>query len=95
MGIHRHTLWLKIKSGEVAAFKTKNNRWYVDDSEIDKYIGASKANVDQGVAIYARVSSSKNKEDLERQVNRLVMFANSRGRRVTRIEKEIASGVND
>jgi putative resolvase len=95
MGIHKQTLWGKIKSGEVTAFKTKNNRWYVDESEIDRYIGASKTNLDQGVAIYARVSSSENKEDLERQTDRLVAFANARGWRVTRIEKEVASGVND
>jgi putative resolvase len=95
MGIHKQTLWAKIKSGEVTAFKTKNNRWYVDESEIDRYMGASKTNLDQGVAIYARVSSSENKEDLERQTDRLVAFANARGWRVTRIEKEVASGVND
>ena len=95
LGIHKQTVWNKIKSGELTAHKTKNNRWYIDESEIDKWLGASKINIDQGVAIYARVSSSENKDDLERQTNRLVQFANSRGWRVTRIEKEIASGVND
>jgi len=95
LGIHKQTVWNKIKSGELTAHKTKNNRWYIDESEIDKYLGASKTNIDQGVAIYARVSSSENKDDLERQTERLVQFANSRGWRVTRIEKEIASGVND
>jgi putative resolvase len=95
MSMHKQTLWLKIKNGEVAAFKTKNNRWYVDESEIDRYLGASKTHIEQGVAIYARVSSSENKEDLERQTDRLVAFANARGWRVTRIEKEVASGVND
>lgn len=95
LGIHKQTMWNKIKAGEIAAVKTKNNRWYIDESELDKYLGASKTNIDQGVAVYARVSSSENKNDLERQVDRLVLFANSRGWRVTRIEKEIASGVND
>jgi putative resolvase len=95
LGIHKQTMWNKIKSGEISATKTKNNRWYVDEAEIDRYLGASKSVVDQGVAIYARVSSAENKEDLERQVDRLVLFANSRGWRVVRIEKEIASGVND
>ena len=32
---------------------------------------------------------------MERQTDRLVQFANSRGWRVVRIEKEVASGVND
>jgi len=61
-------MWNKIKSGEISAIKTKNNRWYVDEAEINRYLGASKSVVDQGVAIYARVSSVENKEDLERQV---------------------------
>jgi len=95
MSMHKQTLWIKIKNGEVAAFKTKNNRWYVDEAEIDRYLGASKTHIEQGVAIYTRVSSSENKEDLERQTDRLVAFANARGWRVTRIEKEVASGVND
>lgn len=49
----------------------------------------------KGVAIYARVSSSENRDDLDRQAERMVQFANSRGWRVVRLEKEVASGVND
>lgn len=96
LGIHKQTMWNYIKSGEITATKTKNNRWYIDQSDLDKWVGSSKTiQLDQGVAIYARVSSSESKDDLERQVDRLVLFANARGWRVTRIEKEIASGVND
>lgn len=47
------------------------------------------------VAIYARVSSHEHKENLERQVERLVQYCTARGYQVALIVKEIASGVND
>ena len=48
----------------------------------------------QGVAIYARVSSSDQKADLDRQIARLVIFANEQGLSVTRTITEIGSGLN-
>jgi predicted site-specific integrase-resolvase len=44
--------------------------------------------------IYARVSSSDQKDDLDRQVERLQTFASARGLVVTDIVKEIGSGLN-
>ncbi len=48
-----------------------------------------------GVALYARVSSADQKEDLERQMQRLKDYAASHGYRVTRTVSELASGLND
>ncbi len=45
--------------------------------------------------IYARVSSSKQKEDLDRQAQRLVDFCMARGWTIDSIVKEVASGLND
>jgi len=50
---------------------------------------------EERVAIYARVSSAEHKENLERQVERLVQYCTVRGYQVAQITKEIASGVND
>jgi len=47
------------------------------------------------VAIYARVSSSENKEDLERQAKRLKEYCMARGYQISRVVKEVGSGVND
>jgi predicted site-specific integrase-resolvase len=47
------------------------------------------------VALYARVSSNDQKEDLERQVQRLKDYAASRGYQVTKVVSELASGLND
>ena len=46
-------------------------------------------------AVYARVSSHPQKDDLDRQAERLVVYANARGYQVVAVVKEIASGVND
>src|SRR5947209_15369434 len=50
---------------------------------------------EERVAIYARVSSAEHRENLERQVERLVQYCTVRGYQVAQITKEIASGVND
>jgi putative resolvase len=47
-----------------------------------------------GLGLYARVSSHDQKDDLERQVARLVKWAASAGDRVVRVESEIASGMS-
>jgi putative resolvase len=47
------------------------------------------------VALYARVSSADQKEDLERQMQRLKDYAASRGYHVTKTVSELASGLND
>jgi len=46
------------------------------------------------VAIYARVSSSDQKKDLERQVSRLVMFANAQKWLVAETVVEVGSALN-
>jgi putative resolvase len=51
--------------------------------------------VAQKVAIYARVSSSEHREDLERQAERLSHYCTVRGYQVATVVKEIASGIND
>lgn len=47
------------------------------------------------MAIYARVSSSENKDTLDRQVQRLLDYCNAKGYRVQKIVKEIGSGLDD
>lgn len=56
----------------------------VDESKIIK-----------NVCIYCRVSSTSRKKELEYQVDRCNQFCSARGLEVTKIYKEIASGMND
>ncbi len=46
-------------------------------------------------AVYARVSSHPQKDELDRQADRLVAYANARGYQVVAVVKEVASSVND
>ena len=46
-------------------------------------------------AIYARVSSSENKDNLERQAERLSQYAIVKGYKIIKIVKEVGSGLND
>lgn len=47
------------------------------------------------VCIYGRVSSSKQKDDLKRQIQRCEDFALANGLQIDKTYKEIASGMND
>jgi putative resolvase len=49
----------------------------------------------QRVAIYARVSSHEHQANLDRQAGRLVSYCAEKGYSVSKVVKEIASGVND
>ena len=52
-------------------------------------------NIKDAVAIYARVSSSENKSNLERQVKRLEDYCCARGYKVIKVVSEVGSGLND
>lgn len=45
--------------------------------------------------MYARVSSSDAKDNLDRQADRLVQFCNAKGWQVREVVKEVGSGLND
>jgi len=47
------------------------------------------------VVIYTRVSSSENKDNLDRQAERLEQYAIAKGYQIYKIIKEVGSGVND
>jgi putative resolvase len=47
------------------------------------------------VALYARVSSSENKDNLERQAERLISWCNAQGWSMDKVVKGCGSGIND
>ena len=79
------TVWNWIKDGKLDAERTSTGRIQIviDDAK------------EQVVAIYARVSSSENKDNLDRQAQRLIDYCNAKGYRVQKIVKEVGSGLND
>jgi putative resolvase len=86
-GIHYQTAWKWFKDGTlpVNARQTATGTILVD---VPVSTGGG------GVALYARVSSSDQREDLERQVGRLAAWATSQGLAVSVAVAEVGSGLN-
>lgn len=87
MGVSYKTAFRWWKAGKLDAYQLDTGTVIVREPKTRE--------VPTGVALYARVSSTDQKEDLERQVERLKDYAASRGYQVTRVVQEIASGLND
>jgi predicted site-specific integrase-resolvase len=85
-GISYRTAWAMFKSGRMpAAYRLPSGAIIVkEQGQKQEY------NV-----VYARVSSSENKSNLEAQAERLSQFCNAKGWVVHEIVKECASGLND
>ena len=81
------TVWNWVKQGKVKAERTETNRLVIVEDE-DKQ-------VNDAVAIYARVSSSENKNNLIKQRERLENYCAAKGYKVMKVVEEIGSGLND
>ena len=79
------TVWNWIKDGKVETIRTNTNRVLIIEDELKTL----------NVAIYARVSSTENKSNLDRQKNRLIDYCNAKGYSVSKVITEIGSGLND
>ncbi len=93
LGIHFVTLKRWIYSGKIRAVKTPTGRWMIPESEIERIIGGGEGVKEVRAVIYARVSSSDQKSDLERQVQYLTQYCTVKGYRVVVILSDVASGL--
>lgn len=85
-GISYRTAWRWFKAGilPIPAKQLSTGTIILSESE-------EKASL---AAIYARVSSSDQKGDLDRQIARLVAYANAKGLSISKTVTEIGSGMN-
>jgi putative resolvase len=80
-------------SGKIKYIKTPGGKYRYPESEIRRLLGEQ---MPKGkVAIYARVSSADQKEDLERQKQKLIEYAKSKGYQDIEVIEDIASGLNE
>lgn len=85
-GIGYRAAWNRFNAGKIPnAAKDEFGRILIPDDVSREF----------RVVCYARVSSSENKDNLERQAERLVAYANASGLKVNEVVKEIGSGLND
>src|SRR6266702_6251706 len=87
-GISYKTAWRWYKAGTLDAYQTPTGMVVVHDPQLEQS-GTGR------IALYARVSSADQKNDLARQVQRLRDYAAARGYQVAKEVTEIASGLND
>jgi len=87
-GISYKTAWRWYKAGTLDAYQTETGTVIVRDTADVKPLTGR-------IALYARVSSLGQKEDLERQIQRLKDYAAAKGYQVSKEVTEIASGLND
>ena len=86
-GIKYRAAWNRYRAGKIeGAYLDESGHVVVPDP---KHALVKKA------AVYARVSSPKQRADLDRQAQRMVQFANAAGLSVAAVVTEVASGVND
>lgn len=86
-GIRYRAAWNRFKAGKIPdAYKDEFGRILMPDDVPDRPLK---------VVVYARVSSSQNKANLESQAERMVRYANASGLPVSSVVKEVGSGLND
>lgn len=89
--ISRVTLWKYVKNGKIRATKKPNGYYNYNDEDVYKIIGKDDGRLN---VIYARVSTPKQKQDLQNQIDNNIAFLNAQGIKVDRIYSDIKSGMS-
>ena len=85
-GVCYQTAWIHFKAGKIyGAYRLPTGTIIVPDISVTP----------EHVVVYARVSSSENRSNLDSQAERVAAFCSARGWVVNEIVKECASGLND
>ena len=88
--VTRPTLTSYVKNGKVLVNKLPNGYYDYDEDSVYKAAGLIE---ERSSAIYARVSTQKQKNDLQNQIDTVMKYANNNGFRVSNVYSDIASGL--
>lgn len=91
MNISRQTLTKYVKNGDIRVVMQTNKQYDYNEEDVYRKAGLSENRVN---VVYARVSTPKQKKDLENQAETLVNYCNANGVKVDKMYKDIASGMN-
>lgn len=91
LGISRPTLTKYVKEGKISVVKLDNGRYDYDETSVYKIINKG---IERKTYIYARVSTSKQKPDLENQIEMLKQFCFSNGYKIGAVFSDVASGIS-
>ena len=92
LNVTQQTLSNYVAKGILHPVKLSKTHYEYDEDEVYALLGKNKNN-DRLVVIYARVSLPKQKDDLERQIERLYSYAISNGYNISEQLSDIKSGM--
>jgi len=93
LGVSYSTLSRWVREGRIRAVRTAGGKYRVPESEVRRIAEGVPVSREVRAIIYARVSSSDQRSDLERQVQYLTEYCTSKGYRVVDVLSDIASGL--
>lgn len=91
LNISRQTLVKYVKNGDIRVVMQANKQYDYNEEDVYRKAGLSENRVN---VVYARVSTPKQKRDLENQAETLINYCNANGVKVDKVYKDIASGMN-
>jgi putative resolvase len=91
-GVTYKTAWRWFRSGQISGRQMPSGTIIVD---LPASPQATVTSISSTAAVYARVSSSENKANLENQAERVAAYCAAKGWKVRDVVKEIGSGLND
>jgi len=87
VGVTYKTAWKWFHAGKISGYQMDTGTIIITEDEGPP--------PEQKVAVYVRVSSSENRDNLDRQAERLVAYCTAKGWQVHEVVREVGSGVND
>jgi len=94
LNVTQQTLHNYIKEGKISFVKINKYHYDYNDNDVYKLIGLSNTKKQRYNVTYSRVSLSKQKNDLERQTERLYNYCMSNGISIEKQYEDIKSGMN-
>lgn len=91
LNISRPTLTKYVKNKIIKVSTLPNGRYDYDEASVYKIFNKG---VKRKTCIYARVSTSKQKKDLENQIHLLKQFCFSNGYCISKVYSDVASGIS-
>ncbi len=92
LGVSYVTLRRWIKEGKIRAVRTLGGKYRIPESEVKRLLSGVETREVRAI-IYARVSSSNQRKDLERQIEYLTQYCSAKGYRLVDVLSDIASGL--
>lgn len=88
--ISRGTLSKYVREGKIKALPSCTSWNEYDDNDVNSLINKK----ERKTLIYARVSTSNQKQDLENQIESIKLYSAAKGYKISGIYKDVASGIS-